>query len=84
MADIIFSSGATLGLRRSRVNRWKLPREEKIVQSKYGDIPVKLAYHGNKVLYFPEYEFVIRAAHKAQKNFDEIYFEIISQLKKEL
>jgi len=84
LADVIFSSGATLGIRRSRVNRWKLPREERIVRSKYGDVPVKLAYHGDKVLYFPEYEYVTRAAQKAQKNFDEIYFEIISQLRKEM
>jgi len=84
LADIIFSSGATLGIRRSRVDRWKLPREQKTVQSKYGEIPVKLAYHRDKVLYFPEYEFVAEAARKARKNFDEIYFEIISQLRKEL
>jgi len=83
LAEIIFSSGATLGIRRNRVDRWKLPREQKIVRSKYGEIPVKLAYHGDKVLYFPEYEYVSEAARKAQKNFDEIYFEIISQLRKE-
>ncbi len=84
LAEIIFSSGATLGIRRSCTGRWKLPREQKIVQSKYGEIPVKLAYHGDKVLYFPEYEYVSEAARKARKNFDEIYFEIISQLRKEL
>ncbi|MCP4580016.1 MAG: nickel pincer cofactor biosynthesis protein LarC [candidate division Zixibacteria bacterium] len=84
MAEVVFLSGGTLGIRRSRINRWKLAREEKIIKSKYGEIPVKLANYGDKILYFPEYEFVARAANKAGKNFDEIYFEIISQLRKEL
>jgi len=83
MTGIIFSSGATLGLRRKRVERWKLPREEKIAGTTFGDIPVKLAYYEEKVLYFPEYEYVAKAARQAKKSFDEVYFEIISQLRKE-
>jgi uncharacterized protein (TIGR00299 family) protein len=83
LADIVFGSGCTLGIRRNQVNRWKLPREEKIINTQYGEIPVKLATYDNKLLYFPEYENVAEAARKYEKNFDEIYFEILSLLRKE-
>ncbi|RKX20911.1 MAG: nickel pincer cofactor biosynthesis protein LarC [Candidatus Zixiibacteriota bacterium] len=83
MAGIIFSSGGTLGLRRSRIKRWLLPRQEKTVNTKYGEIPVKLAKFNEKVLYFPEFEVVARVASKFKKGFDEIYFEILGQLRKE-
>lgn len=83
MAGIIFSSGGTLGLRRSYIKRWILPRQEKTVSTRYGEIPVKLAKFDEKVLYFPEFEAVVRVAGKFKKGFDEIYFEILSQLRKE-
>ena len=83
LTGIIFSSGATLGLRRKQVKRWKLPREDKLINTEYGEIPVKLAYYEGKLLYFPEYESVAKAARQAEKSFDDVYFEIISQLRKE-
>ena len=83
LANIIFESGCTLGLRRNIINRWKLPRQEKIVETRYGKIPVKLASFNDKLLYFPEYDSIAEIAGKTGKNFDEIYFEIISLLRKE-
>ena len=83
LADIIFSSGATLGLRVNQVKRWKLERELKNFQTAYGEIPVKLAYYNDRVLYFPEYDVVAEKARQSGKSFDEIYFEIVSQLRKE-
>ncbi|MCD6162298.1 MAG: nickel pincer cofactor biosynthesis protein LarC [candidate division Zixibacteria bacterium] len=83
LAGIIFSSGATLGLRRKRVQRWKLPREKKTISTKYGEISVKLANYEGKALYFPEYESVAKTARQAMMNFDDVYFEILSQLRKE-
>ena len=83
LADFIFKSGVTLGIRHSRVERWKLNREEKTISTKYGAIPVKLASYDGKLLYFPEYDFVAEAAAKGKCKFDDIYFEIISELRKE-
>jgi uncharacterized protein (TIGR00299 family) protein len=73
---MIFQSGVTLGIRRKRVKRFKLKREEKIIQTKYGDIPVKLARHDGKLLYFPEFDTVAEIAGRLKLNFDEIYLEI--------
>jgi len=84
LAGIIFSSGVTLGLRRLRLDRWKLHREEVLVETQYGKMPVKLARYEDKILYFPEFEPMARAAEQAHKNIDDIYFEIISRLRKEL
>lgn len=84
LADIIFSSGITLGLRISRIKRWKLKRETKIYHTRFGDIQVKLAYYNDRVLYFPEYDAVADKARQAAKSFDDIYFEILSQLRKEM
>jgi uncharacterized protein (TIGR00299 family) protein len=83
LADMIFGSGCTLGIRRNRINRWKLARKEIKVNTAYGEIPVKLANYDGKVLYFPEFDYVARAAAAHKKNFDEIYFEILSLLRKE-
>lgn len=83
LAAIIFSSGVTLGLRRQRIDRWKLEREEILVETQYGKIPVKLARYEDKILYFPEFESLAEAAARAQKNIDDIQFEILSRLRKE-
>ena len=83
MARIIFSSGITLGIRHKRITRLKLPRKEKTIKTAFGDIAVKLAYFNERVLYFPEFESVANAARQTDKSFDEIYFEIMSQLRKE-
>ncbi len=83
LSDIIFRSGCTLGIRKSAIERSKLPRKETIVETKYGEIPVKLASYNDKVLYFPEYDNVAEAARLSGCSFDDIYFEIISILRKE-
>ncbi len=83
ITDIIFSSGVTLGIRKGRVKRNILPRKEIIVPTKYGEFSVKLASYEGKVLYFPEYDNVAEAAALSGSSFDDIYFEIISTLRKE-
>ena len=83
LAAIIFSSGVTLGLRRQGIDRWKLEREEILIETQYGKLPVKLARYDDKILYFPEFEPLAEAAARAQKNIDDIHFEILSRLRKE-
>jgi len=83
ISGIIFSSGMTLGIRKAELERSILPRQNIDVDSEYGNISVKLAIYGDKTLYFPEYEDVVKAARKTGKNFDEIYFEILKQIRKE-
>lgn len=56
LADIVFEEGLTLGIRRQLVDRFSLPREMKIVKTRFGDIRVKVAtYEGKVFRAFPEY-----------------------------
>jgi hypothetical protein len=84
LTNIIFNSGGTLGLRRYKTGRKKLPRKDVIAKTKFGDIAVKLAEFEGKVFLFPEYETVARIAQQTKTNFAEIYFEIQRQLTKEI
>jgi uncharacterized protein (DUF111 family) len=62
VADIVFSETTTLGLRVSVVMRKKLKREEKTVQTEYGNIRVKVAYLNGKERIAPEYDDCARIA----------------------
>ena len=49
MCDVIFAETTTIGVRISEVNRKKLSREEKFVNTKYGKVRVKIARAGREV-----------------------------------
>ena len=58
-ADILFSETSTLGIRRLPQQRWVLPRQIKTLQTPYGPINLKLAYHPQTQAVLnahPEYE----------------------------
>jgi len=57
LTGIVFEEGLTLGIRRQLINRFSLPREIKIVKTKFGDVRVKVArYEGEIVRAVPEYD----------------------------
>ncbi|MDZ7586910.1 MAG: nickel insertion protein, partial [Patescibacteria group bacterium] len=57
LTGIVFEEGITLGIRRQLIDRFSLPREIKIVKTKFGDIRVKVArYEGKIVRAVPEYD----------------------------
>lgn len=58
-ADILFAETSTLGLRRQPQQRWVLPRQIQTLQTPYGPISLKLAYHPQTQAVLnahPEYE----------------------------
>jgi uncharacterized protein (TIGR00299 family) protein len=58
-ADILFSETSTLGIRRQPQQRWVLPRQIQTLQTPYGPINLKLAYHPQTQAVLnvhPEYE----------------------------
>jgi len=63
LADILFRETTTLGLRRQTVERRRLPREIREVQTRYGAARVKVAFADGRVLRAaPEYEDCRRLA----------------------
>jgi len=83
LASLVLSEGITLGIRRQRIERWKLPREQKMISTGYGPMAVKIAHYGGKTFYFPEYESIGRAAKETGESFETIYFEVQRLLRKE-
>lgn len=57
LAAIVFAETTTIGLRRSEVERWVLPREWITVETPYGPVQVKVARLGGRIVNaMPEYE----------------------------
>jgi len=83
IAKTIFRRGLTLGIRIETIPRIKLYRDETIIPTSGGDVSVKIGRLENRELIFPEYEDMIKAMKKADKSYDDIYFEIQGSLRKE-
>jgi len=83
IARIIFSRGFTLGIRVKTIPRIRLHREETVVTTAGGDVSVKIARLDGREMIFPEYDDMIKAMGRADKSYDDIYFEIKSRMRKE-
>jgi uncharacterized protein (TIGR00299 family) protein len=84
LARIVFRRGMTLGIRIGTIPRIKLFRKETVIKTDGGDVSVKIGSLDDRELIFPEYDDMIRVMKKTKKSYDDIYFEILSRLRKEL
>ncbi len=74
--DILFAETPTLGIRRQTQQRWVLGRQLKTLQTPYGPIAVKLAYHPQTQALLnvhPEYEDCAALARLHQLPWQTIY-----------
>ena len=74
--DILFAETPTLGIRRQTQLRWVLPRQLKTLQTPYGPVAVKLAYHPQTQALLnvhPEYEDCAALARLHQLPWQTIY-----------
>jgi pyridinium-3,5-bisthiocarboxylic acid mononucleotide nickel chelatase len=74
--DILFTETPTLGIRRHTQQRWVLPRQLKTLQTPYGPVAVKLAYHPQTQALLnvhPEYEDCAALARLHQLPWQTIY-----------
>ncbi|MBS3737140.1 nickel pincer cofactor biosynthesis protein LarC, partial [Candidatus Bipolaricaulota bacterium] len=63
LAKIIFQETTTLGIRTREVDRWKLDREIKTLETEFGPVKIKVGYlDGEPVNYSPEFESCQRLA----------------------
>ncbi|GET38396.1 nickel pincer cofactor biosynthesis protein LarC [Microseira wollei] len=71
---VLFQETTTLGIRRSTQQRTILPREIQQVQTPFGEVRVKVAYHqGSLTNVQPEYEDCAALAKQHQKSWREIH-----------
>ncbi|WP_027416897.1 nickel pincer cofactor biosynthesis protein LarC [Aneurinibacillus terranovensis] len=76
---VLLAETTTLGVRRSLWSRNILDRKFIVVDTPYGQIRVKQAFMGNKMMHqAPEYEDVAKAAREHQVSFQEVYQYAIS------
>lgn len=74
---VIFRETTAIGLRRYEVEKIMLPRDSKIVKTKYGQVAVKYSYlNGKEIKYKPEYEDCKKLAKENGVPLREIYKEI--------
>ena len=79
LEQIIFRETTTIGIRRIAMKRTVLPREQKIVETKYGRAEVKVCDLGGEARYYPEYESVIQICKENGLAYQEVYREIIRE-----
>jgi hypothetical protein len=74
LSEVIFDQTTTFGLRSYRVERKKLPREVREVETKFGKVRVKIGRMGNRIKNIaPEYEDCERTARDKGIPLKEIY-----------
>jgi uncharacterized protein (TIGR00299 family) protein len=83
LAGIVFERGMTLGMRARTVSRIKLKRKTMTVVTSGGDVSVKLADLDGRYLIFPEYDDMAAAMERSGKSYEDIFYEIKSNLRKE-
>ncbi|PSR13884.1 nickel pincer cofactor biosynthesis protein LarC [filamentous cyanobacterium CCP3] len=80
-AGILFSETSTLGIRRRLQQRWVLPRQIKTLQTPYGPINLKVAYHPQTQTVLnahPEYEDCAALARRYSVSWQVVYHTALS------
>lgn len=76
MESIIFQNTTTIGIRKIQMDRTILEREEKIRETLYGPVKVKVCKFGEHEYVYPEYEEIKRISRETKLDFQTIYNEI--------
>ncbi|MBS3786927.1 nickel pincer cofactor biosynthesis protein LarC [Candidatus Bipolaricaulota bacterium] len=85
LARIIFQETTTLGIRTREVDRWKLDREIKNLETEFGPVKIKIGYlDGEPVNYSPEFESCQRLAEENDVSLKEVYREAIASTREQL
>ena len=79
MEEVIFAQTTTIGIRRQEMARTILTRKVINVQTRYGEIPVKVSGEGQMKRVHPEYEKVSEAATKYGASFGAVYDEVLTK-----
>ena len=78
LQNIIFEETTTIGIRYIRMERAILQREQRIVQTPWGEAQVKVCTLNGKEQFYPEYESVAELSRANEIPFAEIYQYLVS------
>ena len=79
LSELILRESTTLGVRSFPVNRKKLPREVREVETRYGKVRVKIS---GEVRFQPEYDDCRRIAREKGVPIQDVYWEAMAQGRK--
>jgi pyridinium-3,5-bisthiocarboxylic acid mononucleotide nickel chelatase len=79
---ILFENTTTIGIRKHQINRTVLPRSSETINTKFGNLNVKVVEINGKKMYRPEYEDCKKLAEEQNINIFEIY-RIVESLNNE-
>ncbi|QIB68527.1 nickel pincer cofactor biosynthesis protein LarC [Aminipila butyrica] len=77
LEHLIFFHTTTVGIRRVKMERTILKREMRQVETPYGPVSVKVCDHGSAQYVYPEYEDLRQICLEHQKNYQEVYQEVL-------
>lgn len=80
MESIIFKNTTSIGIRKYKTNRTILKREIIDIDTKYGQVRVKVCYFENDKYYYPEYEDIKNICNKEELSFKTVYDEVKKNL----
>ena len=83
LQNIIFEETTTIGIRYTRMERAILQREQRTVQTPWGEAQVKVCALNGKEQFYPEYESVAELSRANEIPFAEIYHYLVSENKEE-
>ena len=81
LSELLYTETTTLGIRVREIERNCLPREIVKVETKFGEVAVKIARYGEKIVNAkPEYEQIREIALQSKKTLREIEREVLEEL----
>lgn len=84
LEEVLFKNTTTLGIRKIKIERKKLERDSKVLNTEYGEVRIKVAiYNGEEIKIKPEYEDCKNICETHEITYMKLYEEIILQYNKE-
>lgn len=80
MESIIFKNTTAIGIRRYRVERTVLKRDNIEIKTKYGLVRFKVSYYDGEKYYTPEYEDIKVICNENGLSYKEVYEEVRSNI----
>lgn len=82
LEKVLFAQTSTIGIRRQRMERTVLRREERLMTTSFGTVWVKAVYPPTGERLVPEYESVAAIARDCEVPFIELYRQIEEEVRK--
>lgn len=85
LVEIVLRQTTTFGVRIDTVERLKLAREIRVVETRFGQVQVKLGYFGGELIKVsPEFEDCVKAAQQASVGLAEVYRAVEQAVSKDI